>query len=65
MTDIDEIWYSDASAPSRHRQPMKFGKLDNQDGGGLHLKKLKNRNMFVSRKFGMVMCVDPPYLVYI
>ena len=30
MTDFDEIWYSDASAPSRHRQPIKFCEFNNR-----------------------------------
>jgi len=29
MTDLDEIWYSDASGPSGHRQPIKFCEFDN------------------------------------
>jgi len=38
MTDFDEIWYSDASALSRHSQPIKFCEFDNQGGGGPYLE---------------------------
>jgi len=43
---IVEIWQSYVSGPSRHRQPIKFQNLKIQDGGGRHLEKSKNPNIF-------------------
>jgi len=47
MTDFDEIWYSDAFGPQTP-QPIKFWEFDNQDGGGRHLEKSKNLNIFLT-----------------
>ena len=35
LTDIDEIWYSDAPWPSEPHEPIKFANSKIQDGGQL------------------------------
>jgi len=47
-TDFDESW------PSRHRLPVTFRKFENtrwrriQDGGGRHVEKSENLNIFAT-----------------
>ena len=45
---FDEIWYSDASGTRRYRQQIKIHYFEKQDGGGRHLEKSKNLNIFAT-----------------
>jgi len=47
-TDFDEIWCSDATAPSKYQQQIKFTISKIQHGGGRHLEKLKDLNIFAT-----------------
>jgi len=70
LTNLDEIWKGDACQPFGPWQPIKFCDLKYSRWRRGHLENSKNRNIFamggpVSRKFGMVMCPDPPDLLSI
>jgi len=65
-TDFDKIWHTDASGPPDTDSKEKISISKIQYGGGRHLEKSKNLNIFstdwlILVKFGMLMRLDPVY----